>query len=160
MDRVLRLPRSLASSAVIVAAAALAGLFVIALLLQPPAAESSSSLERLLGWARAGMLTAGAIALLAALGAGLRGDRAAMPAQPASLVRSTARGAFTLIALGRTPDDTRAIADAEDAPSAVALLWRWSDEHPDEQVVVFAPDGEPVAFRRSAINHEPLAISH
>jgi hypothetical protein len=133
---------------VIVAAAALAGLLVIALVLQPPATDGGGSIERLLGWARAGMLTAGAIALLAALGAGLSGDHTATSPPSATLIRSTAYGAFTLVALGRTPDDTRAIADAPDAPSAVALLWRWSAEHPDEQVVIFAPDGGPVAFRR------------
>lgn len=152
MDRVLRFPQSLLSSAVIVAAIALAGLLLIALLIQPPAAASGGSLERMLGWARAGMLTAGAIALLAALGAGLRGERAATAGQQVPVIRSAAPSAFTLVALGRTPDDARAITDADDALSAVTLLWRWSDEHPDEQVVVFAPDGEPLAFKRAAVS--------
>lgn len=159
MDRVLRLPQSLASSAVVFAAAALAGLLLAALVVQPPAAVHGGSLDRLLGWARVGMLTAGAVTLLVALGAGLRGERPTPPVQPARVLRSAMPGAFTLVALGRTPDDTRAIADAADAPSAIDLLWRWSDEHPDEQVVIFTPDGEPVALKRALMSDEPLAVS-
>jgi hypothetical protein len=58
--------------------------------------------------------------------------------------------AFTLVALGRTPDDTRAIADAATASEAIRLLWDWAEAHPDEHIVIFNPDAEPVAFKRPA----------
>jgi hypothetical protein len=140
-----------ASSTLLGVTAGFLGLLALSLTFQPPYHPEADSVERLMGWLRAGLLTAGAAAFLLGLIFAMRnGDspipyrRSVVPMPP----RPRRSAAFTLVALGGTPDDTRAIADAADAAEAVRVLWEWSDLHPDEHVVVFNAEAEAVAFKR------------
>ncbi len=153
MERPFRSRPSGASSALLAGGIGLFGLLAYSLTLQAPYDAGADTLQRTIGWARAGLLTAGAATFLVGLAVSLRGDDSPLPrwtsfGMPAE--RSRGEAAFTVVALGGTPDDTRAIADAEDAEEAIALLWQWSDMYPDEHVVVFDADAEPVAFKRPA----------
>ena len=150
MERIWRLRPVLGPSAVVVLTAAVLGLVLFSLMAQPPYEPGADATQRMLGWLRAGLFTAGALAFIAGLVIALRGnDRPApvairfdpAPAKPLAAV-------FTVVALGRTPDDTRAIADAATAEEAIRLLWDWAAAHPDEHIVIFNADAEPVAFKR------------
>jgi hypothetical protein len=153
VERPFRARPSGTSSALLAGGVGLFGLLALSLALQPPYDAGADGLQKLLEWARAGLLTAGAATFLIALAVSLRSDEFPLPRRspfvlPPQRPRGTA--AFTLVALGGTPDDTRAIADADDAAEAVRLLWEWSDKHPDEHVLVFNAEAEPVAFKRPA----------
>jgi hypothetical protein len=127
------------------------GLVVLSIALQPPGGGRIETLEQALAWARAAVFSIGAAAFLVALITLARGSapaqRAVQSALP-SAVRRLSAGGFTLVALGRAPDDTRAITDAADAGEAVRIMREWIAAHPDEHVLVFAPDGEAIAFHR------------
>ena len=153
MQRVSRPRVSLVSSAVAVAGVTLAGLLALSMAVQPPREAGADTLEQLLGWLRAGMLTLGAIAFLAAIGVSFCSPPTAEPADVIATPRTRRQSpaAFTLVALDGTPDDTRAITDASTAEEAVDLLWQWADEHPTEHVVVYDLKGEPIAFKRPAL---------
>lgn len=129
-------------------------LMVVALSIMLPVASSPSQdgLRRAAGLMR-GALFIGGVALYAlgavsflrhgevgVAGAGA-GEAPAAPHRPPG---------YTVVALGGAPDDTRAIADAADAAAAVLLMHGWRVTHPDERIIIFAPDGEPLAFRRPA----------
>ena len=151
MQRIQRIRPALMPSMAIAATISVLGLLALSLLVQPPYDAGADTLQRMLGWARAALFSAGALAFLVGLIASLRcGDSAGVaptgPRQSAGARPLPA--AFTLVALGRTPDDTRAIMDAPDAVEAIRILWQWSDEHPEEHVVIYDRDGEPVAFKR------------
>jgi hypothetical protein len=153
MERPFRTRPSGASSALLAGGIGVFGLLAYSLTLQAPYDAGADALQRTLGWARAGLLTAGAATFLVGLAVSLRNEEAPLPRWAsfgAPGTRSRADAAFTVVALGGTPDDTRAIADAKDAAEAVALLWQWSEMYPDEHVVLFGADAEPVAFKRPA----------
>jgi hypothetical protein len=158
MERISRLRPALGPTAAIVLTAGILGLILFSLMAQPPYDPEADAAERTLGWVRAGLFTAGALAFVAGLVIALRGgsrpETAAIgrEASPAKLPPT----AFTLVALGRTPDDTRAIADAATASEAIRLLWDWAEAHPDEHIVIFSPDAEPVAFKRPAYGDQDL----
>ncbi|MGH2600767.1 MAG: hypothetical protein ACRDJ9_15450, partial [Dehalococcoidia bacterium] len=149
MERPLRHRPLIGSSILIAGIVGLFGLLAFSLLIQPPSDAGADSLQQMLGWARAGLFTAGAIAFLVGLAISLRGPgapperRSSLPVEPEPRRQPAA---FTLVALGATPADTRAIADATSADEAIRLLWEWSEEHPEERVVLFNADAEPVAF--------------
>ncbi len=152
MERISRLRPVLGPSAVIVLMAGILGLVLISLMIQPPYGAQADSTQRMLGWVRAGLFTVGALAFITGLVIALRGNgrpeavaihREPPPPKPLP-------AAFTIVALGRTPDDTRAIADATTALEAIRLLWDWAEAHPDEHIVIFKADAEPVAFKRPA----------
>ncbi|MGD9893477.1 MAG: hypothetical protein AB7R89_26200 [Dehalococcoidia bacterium] len=151
MERPFRTRPSGASSALLAGGIGVFALLAYSLTLQAPYDAGADTLQRTLGWARAGLLTAGAATFLIGLAVSLRSDDAPL-ARWASFGRSGVRtldsAAFTVVALGDTPDDARAIADAGSAEEAIALLWQWSDRYPDEHVVVFDADAEPMAFKR------------
>ena len=148
-------PRAAAPSFAIAAAIALLLLIILSVALQPPRGDGDT-LQQALGWARAAFFSAAACAFVLGLAVFLRSSndpvRPVHPPARSPYLRSRPepRGTFTLVALGGTPDDTRAIADVADARAAVALLRQWAREHPDEHIVIFDPDGEPVAFHRPA----------
>ena len=129
-------------------------LIVFSMIVQPPRVEEADALQRALGWLRTGLFTGGAVAFIAALFALLRGEgRLAVSTGAGERSvgsRRPAAGSFTLVALGGTPDDTRVITDTADAEGAVRVLRQWATTHPEELVLIFAPDGEPIAFRRPA----------
>lgn len=158
MERPFRVQPSGASSALLVGGIGLFGLLAFSLTLQPPYDAGADALQRALGWARAGLLTAGAATFLIGLAVSLRSDDFPLPRRSPFILppRRRSPAAFTLVALGGTPDDARAIADANDAAEAIRLLWEWSEMHPDEHVVVFNADAEPVAFKRPAWVPSPM----
>jgi hypothetical protein len=150
MERLSRLRPVLGPSLVVVLTAGMLGLVLVSLAVQPPYDAGADSTQRMLGWARAGLFTAGALAFAGGLALALRGGS---PPAPVALRREPRPpkplpAAFTLVALGRTSEDTRAIADTATAVDAIRLLWQWADTHPDEHIVVFNPDAEPIAFKR------------
>ena len=152
MERIVRLRPAVAPSLAILAALGLAGLLTLSLAIQPPHDAGADPLQRTLGWARAALFTAGALAFLIGLVVSMRGGGS--PQEPGLLSRTPAtpqarRAAFTVVAFGRTPEDTRAIADAQDGAEALRLLRAWSEEYPDETIVVFDADAEPIVFKRS-----------
>ena len=152
MQRIPRRRPALGPSAVIVLTAAVLGLVLFSLAVQPPYDPGADATQRALGWVRAGLFTVGAFAFVAGLIIALRGGGRSAPV---ALRREPAPpkplpAAFTLVALGRTPDDTRAIADAPTALEAIRRLWDWAEAHPDEHIVIYNPDAEPVAFKRPA----------
>jgi hypothetical protein len=57
------------------------------------------------------------------------------------------RTRYTLIALGADEEDTRAIADFDDADALIAAVHRWRTRSPDERLVIFGPDGARLAHR-------------
>lgn len=132
----------------------LASAVALSLAVQPPSVANSSQTETLLAWLRAGCLSAGVIVLIVGLVSVLRRDTKPSSAHVWSDVdgpekaSAPPRTAYTLVALGDSPDDARAIHDTVSAAVAVGTMRTWIDEHPDERVVVFSPDGEPMAFYR------------
>ena len=151
MQRIQRLRPALMPSMAIAVTISVLGLLALSLLVQPPYDAGAGTLQRMLGWARAALFSAGALAFLVGLIVSLRsGDPPDVaPSGPRQFTGARPLPtAFTLVALGRTPDDTRAIMDAPDAVEAIRILWQWSDEHPEEHVVIYDRDGEPVAFKR------------
>jgi hypothetical protein len=128
-------------------------LVALSIVLQPPRPEGSDGVHRTLAWARAILFSGGALAFLVALLAVLRGVPLTWTPRvsraPAASVRRR-RDGFTLVASGGALDDARAIADAGDAGDAVQLLDQGRAAHPEEQIVIFAADGEPLAYRRPA----------
>lgn len=152
MQRIVRLRPAIAPSLALAAIFGVLGLIVLSFVFQPPYEAGADSTQRLLGWARAGLFTSGAIAFVVGLALAVRASPErrpaaiaprAMPQPPRSLP-----AVFTLVALGRTADDTRAIADAATPAEAVRLLREWSDTYPGEHIVIFDSDAEPVAFKR------------
>jgi hypothetical protein len=153
MQRMSKLRPAFGPSAVIVITAAVLGLVLFSLSVQPPYDDGADATQRMLGWVRAGLFTLGALAFVAGLVIALRGT-----GQPAAAIQQEPRApkplpaAFTLVALGRTPDDARAITDVASAGEAVQLLWAWTETYPDEHVVIFNEHAEPVAFRRPTVS--------
>jgi hypothetical protein len=151
MQRTQALPRPMVSPAVAVATALFLVLVAGSVVVQPPRAGGSDPLLAGLAWVQAVFFSAGLLTFVVALlsiarggfGGRLHGDSGRAGGRPAA----TGTG-FTLIAIGGTPDDMRAITDAGDAAAAVAIMAEWSSAHPGEHIVVFGADGEPVAFRR------------
>jgi hypothetical protein len=151
MERPFRTRPSGASSALLAGGIGVFALLAYSLTLQAPYDAGADTLQRTLGWARAGLLTAGAATFLIGLAVSLRPDDASHSRWSifgGSGARTTSVAPFTVVALGDTPDDARAIADARDADEAIALLWQWSNMYPDEHVVVFDADAELMAFKR------------
>ena len=138
-------------SLAVAAVTAFIGLVVLSIALQPPGGGRIETLEQALAWARAAVFSIGAVTFLVALIALARGatptQRSVQSALPTT-VRRLSAGGFTLVALGSAPDDTRAITDAANAGDAVRIIRAWTSLHPDEHVLVFAPDGEAIAFHR------------
>jgi hypothetical protein len=99
------------------------------------------------------LFTVGALAFVAGLVIALRGSGqpAAPPLRQESRPPNPSSATFTLVALGRTPDDARAISDAGSAREAVRLMWAWAESYPDEYVVVFNTHAEPIAFKRPTV---------
>ena len=151
MQRIQRIRPALMPSMAIAATISVLGLLALSLLVQPPYDAGADGLQRMLGWVRAALFSAGALAFLVGLIVSLRSGDSPEVAPTGPRQSAGARplaAAFTLVALGRTPDDTRAIMDVPNAVEAIRILWQWSDEHPEEHVVIYDRDGEPVAFRR------------
>lgn len=125
-------------------------LLALSVVLQPPRAGGAGALELALAWGQAILFSAGSLAFLLALvvpsRAGVRARQTWL--LPAAAPTSRVDVPFTLVALGVTAEDTRGIQDAADPEQAVVLLWQWSEEHPDERLVIFGPDGAVLAFRR------------
>lgn len=153
MHRIQRIRPVVAPSLAILATLALLALLALSLAVQPPHVAGADRAERVLGWARASLFTAGALAFLVGLIVSARAGSSSaeertpvvhLPAQHPLPV------AFTLVALGGSPEDTRAIADAPDGAAAIRILWEWSEAYPAEHVVIFNAEGEPIAFRRPA----------
>jgi hypothetical protein len=143
-----------------VTAAAVTVVLAFALLLQPPRPERVEHVQQVLAWARAGLFSAGVLAFVLAALLMLRPalpERAVPPEaetaeaadQPGAEPLTPRRLHFTVVALGRRADDTRAISDAHSAAEAIAIMSRWSDAHPDERIAIFRPDGKLLAFRRA-----------
>ena len=154
MERPFRVRPSRGSSALLAGGIGVFALLAYSLTLQAPYEAGADALQQTLGWARAGLLTAGAAAFLVGLAVSFRGDVTPLHRWTpfgGFAARVPSDAAFTVVALGDTPDDARAIADAGDAEEAIAILWRWSDMHPDEHVVVFDAEAEPMAFKRPAV---------
>jgi hypothetical protein len=123
----------------------------LSIVIEPPQPEGTGELLQALAWMRAALFSAGVLAFVVALIQFVRGSGApAMDSIPAKIAaeKPRRRPAFTVLALGHSAEDVRAIADARDARQAMATLASWSEMHPSESVVIFAPDGEPLAFRR------------
>ncbi len=151
MQRIQRIRPAVLPSMAIAGTISVLGLLALSLLVQPPHDAGADSLQRMLGWARASLFSAGALVFLLGLIVALRSGGAPDVAPPGPRRFSATRPlpvAFTLVALGRTPDDTRAIVDAASAAEAIRILWEWSEEYPDEHVVIYDRDGEPIAFKR------------
>ena len=137
-------------SLALVVALVLLALIALSIVVQPPRPDGVDGLRRALAWARATLFTVGAAAFLLALVAFLGSERSSQEDRqvPAGLsVRPMHPGRFTVVALGTNPHDPRAIADADNAARAVAVLKRWTVDHPEEHVVIYAPSGTPLAFR-------------
>jgi hypothetical protein len=146
-----RIQAAATPSLIVAAVVAVIGLVVLSIALQPPGGGRIETLEQALAWARAAVFSIGAVTFLVALIALTRGGASApmtAPFTPYVTERRQPAGGFTLVALGSAPDDTRAITDAPDAGAAVRIMREWTASHPDEHVLVFAPDGEAIAFRR------------
>ncbi len=62
---------------------------------------------------------------------------------------------FTLIALGATTGEVRAIADFDDATHMLQALRDWREQHPDEEFRIYTGAGVQVARRRPP---EPAAF--
>lgn len=125
-------------------------LVALSIVLQPPRPDGADDLHRALAWARATLFTVGAAAFLLALAAFLSSGRAAPVAAevvPGPPGRLTPPGRYTVVALGSNPHDPRAIADADNASRAVTVLKQWAATHPGEHIVIYAPNGAPLAFR-------------
>ncbi len=151
MQRIPRIRPAVMPSVAILLTVGLLGLLALSLTVQPPHDAGADSLQQMLGWARASLFTAGALAFLIGLVIALRSSRSPDAATRDTRPPTTSRplpAPFTLVALGRTPDDARAITDTADAAEAIRILWQWSEEYPDEHVVIFDRQGEPVAFKR------------
>ena len=153
MERIVRLRPVLGPSLVVVVTAVLLALVLASLAMQPPYDAGADSTQRMLGWLRAGLFTAGALAFTVGLALAFRGGGgtpvAHQPHPPAAPPRPLA-AEYTLVALGQSPEDTRAIADAATATEAVRLLREWAADCPGEHIVVFDSDAEPIAFVRPA----------
>lgn len=153
MQRGGRLQAAATPSLIAACASAIALLIALSMAVQPPGSGRVDTVEQALAWARAALFTAGAVTFVVALLALVRGGPALperTPERRRAVTRRRTGTGYTLVALGSTPDDTRAITDAVDAGEAVSILGAWSAAHPDEHVIIFAADGEPVAFRRPA----------
>lgn len=159
MQRLLR-PRAAIPFEFLALMLAAATLLVVALsiALQPPETEAAPGIERALAWVRAAFFTTGALAFVLGLLFFMRTGTSSEAAAGAISMPAAKGGpwpAYTIVALGAAPDDTRAIADAPDADEAVDVIRRWSRTHPGEQLIIYAPDGEPIAFRRAATPAQP-----
>src|SRR5262249_23004609 len=124
----------------------------LSIVIEPPRPEGTGELLHALAWMRAALFSAGALAFVVALIQFVRAPRAQTIESTTAAIRAERphrRPAFTVLAVGDSAEDVRAIADARDARRAVATLASWSYTHPHESVIIFAPSGEPLAFRRS-----------
>jgi hypothetical protein len=152
MIRITRLRPAIAPTAVaLVVGVGMAGLIAASFVVQRPYEVGADGAQQVLGWARAGLFTAGAVAFATGLAMALRGVRDELPPSVWTAPATPPRvlpASFTLVALGRSPEDTRAIADADTAAEAIRILREWSEDYPSERIVIFNADAEPIAVKR------------
>jgi hypothetical protein len=172
-------PRAAAMTPALAVAAAAALLLLVALsiALQPPNTADADAVARALAWARALLFAAGTFAFLLGTVAFARTGTArdeqpdeaeddvegmVVVPPPTSVVerREEERPMrFTLIALGSSDDDARAIVDFGDAAALLTAMRAWRWQFPDEELLVFGPDGAQIARRSAAPQPSAQAAS-